>query len=135
MINVDVQHCGNSVLISATGTLDEDAGELLQDALDHVTMAEPDLLVDLRGVAAMDVDGLFHLLALHRRAERMRLRVLVTGWQPQPQQCMATVAGILGPRAATGERYALAGFRRLLEEKAQRARDHADFADGWLPRT
>ncbi|WP_251054879.1 hypothetical protein [Streptomyces sp. ISL-66] len=63
----------------------------------------------------------------------MRLRVQVIGWQPQPQQLMATVAGIPGPRAATGERYALAGFRRLLEIRAQRARDSADFAAGWLP--
>ncbi|MEU9418448.1 STAS domain-containing protein [Streptomyces sp. NPDC048272] len=131
---MDVQHCGNSILISATGDLDDGAGEPLQRALDHLTMGERDLLVDLHGVAAMDVDGLLHLLDLHRRADRMRLRVLVTGWQPQPQQCMATVAGIPGPRSGTGERYALAGFRRLLEEKAQRARESADFTDGWLPR-
>ncbi|WCD83695.1 hypothetical protein KPP03845_100014 [Streptomyces xanthophaeus] len=134
MINVDVQHCGSSILISATGELDETAGEVLQRALDHVTMDEHDLLVDLHAVAAMDVDGLLHLLSLHRRAERMRLRVLVTGWQPQPQQCMATVAGIPGPRAGTAERHALAGFRRLLQEKAQRAHEHSSFADGWLPR-
>ncbi|MFE6847262.1 STAS domain-containing protein [Streptomyces sp. NPDC057686] len=131
---MDVQHCGSSVLVSIAGELDEGAGEVLQRALDYVTMDERDLLVDLRAVAAMDVDGLLHLLSLHRRAERMRLRVLVTGWQPQPQQCMATVAGIPGSRAGTGERYALAGFRRLLEEKAQRARNRCDFADGWLPR-
>ncbi|MCC0093260.1 STAS domain-containing protein [Streptomyces flavotricini] len=134
MINVDVQHCGRSVLISATGKLDHSAGEVLQRALDSVTMDERDLLIDLHAVAAMDVDGLLHFLDLHRRAERLRLRVLVTGWQRQPQQCMATVAGIPGPRAGTGERYALAGFRRLLEEKAQRARNLSDFADGWLPR-
>ncbi|AWZ10793.1 hypothetical protein DRB96_17920 [Streptomyces sp. ICC1] len=133
MINVDVQHCRSSLLISATGELDEGAGAVLRRALDYVTMDEHDLLVDLHAVAAMDVDGLLHLLDLHRRAERMRLRVLVTGWQPQPQQCMATVAGIPGPRAGTGERYALAGFRRLLAEKAQRARERSDFADGWLP--
>lgn len=108
MINVDVQHCGSSILISAAGELDEGAGEVLHRTLDHVAMDERDLLVDLHAVAAMDVDGLLHLLNLHRRAERMRLRVLVTGWQPQPQQCMATVAGIPGPRAGTGERYALA---------------------------
>ncbi|WP_272263166.1 STAS domain-containing protein [Streptomyces xanthophaeus] len=131
---MDVQRCGSSLLISANGELDEGAGEVLQRALDHVTMDERDLLLDLHGVAAMDVDGLLHLLSLHRRAERMRLRVLVTGWQPQPQQCMATVVGIPGPRAGTGERYALAGFRRLLEEKAQRAQERSDFADGWLPR-
>ncbi|MER7509509.1 STAS domain-containing protein [Streptomyces lavendulae] len=133
MINVEVQHCGNSILISATGELDEDAEEVLQRVLDHVTVDERELLVDLHAVEAMNVDGLHHLLRLHRRAEDMHLRVLVTGWQPQPQRCMATVAGIPGPRAATGERYALAGFRRLLKEKAQRARDHSDFADGWLP--
>ncbi|MFF1411258.1 STAS domain-containing protein [Streptomyces sp. NPDC058289] len=130
---MNVQHCGSSVLVSADGKLDEDAGEVLQRALDHVTMDERDLLVDLHGVAAMDADGLLHLLDLHRRAERMRLRVQVTGWQPQPQQLMATVAGIPGPRAATGERYALAGFRRLLETRAQRTRDSADFTAGWLP--
>ncbi|MFC5905457.1 hypothetical protein ACFQ60_04430 [Streptomyces zhihengii] len=93
-----------------------------------------DLLVDLHAVAAIDVDGLLHLLSLHGRAEGMCLRVLVTGWQPQPQQCMATVAGIPGPRADTGERYALAGFRRLLEQRALGARERSDFIEGWLPR-
>ncbi|MGP3690737.1 hypothetical protein ACTVZO_39705 [Streptomyces sp. IBSNAI002] len=48
----------------------------------------------------------------------MRLRVRVAGWQTQPQQCMATIVGIPGPRTMTGERYALPGFRRLLKEKA-----------------
>ncbi|MFE6844598.1 STAS domain-containing protein [Streptomyces sp. NPDC057686] len=132
---MDIQYCGSSVLVSAAGELDEDAGEVLRRVLDGVTMDERDLLVDLHAVTVMDADGLLHLLNLHRRAERMRLRVLVTGWQPHPQQLMATVAGIPGARAATGERYALAGFRRLLEERAQRARDRADFADGWLPRS
>ncbi|MFE7547991.1 hypothetical protein [Streptomyces gardneri] len=47
---------------------------------------------------------------------------------------MATVAGIPGRRAGTGERYALAGFGRLLGEAAQRARERSDFAEGWLPR-
>ncbi|MFD6891132.1 STAS domain-containing protein [Streptomyces sp. NPDC059957] len=76
---MDVERCGSSVLISATGELDEGAGEVLQRALDYVTMDERDLLVDLHAVAGMDVDGLLHLLDLHRRAERMRLRVMVTG--------------------------------------------------------
>ncbi|MCY0931860.1 STAS domain-containing protein [Streptomyces sp. H27-H1] len=129
-----VQHRGGSVLISIDGTLDEDADEALRQALGRVTTDERDLLVDLHGVTAMDTDGLFHLLDLHRRAERRRLRVLVTSWQPQPQQFMAEVAGISGAGAATGERYAVAGFRRLLEDRAQRARDQADFAAGWLPR-
>ncbi|MFF1414071.1 hypothetical protein ACFVX6_30480 [Streptomyces sp. NPDC058289] len=55
---MDVQHRRSSVLVSAAGDLDEDAGEVLQRALDHVTMDEQDLLVDLHGVAAMDADGL-----------------------------------------------------------------------------
>ncbi|MFD3697993.1 STAS domain-containing protein [Streptomyces sp. NPDC058646] len=135
MINVDVQHCGSSVLVSATGELDEDAGEVLDRALDHVPMDQRDLLVDLHAVAAMNADGLLHLLHMHRRAERMGLRVLVTGWQPQPQQLMATVAGIPGPRAGTGERYAMPGFRRLLEIRAQNARDRTDLTAGWLPRS
>ncbi len=134
MITVDVQHCGISVLISASGELDAGAGERLRQALDDVTADERDLLVDLHNVAFMDADGLLHLLEVHRRAERLGLRVLVTGWQPQPQRCMAEVAGIPGPGSATGERYALAGFRLLIEERAQLARDSTDFAAGWLPR-
>lgn len=125
-----------SIQISATGELDEGAGEVLQHALDHVTMDEHDLLLDLHAVAAMNVDGLLHLLSLHRRDEACAYGCWSPAGNPspQPQQCMATVAGIPGPRAATGERYALAGFRRLLEEKAQRARERSDFADGRLPR-
>ncbi|MCX4546442.1 hypothetical protein [Streptomyces sp. NBC_01565] len=134
MIDLDVQHCGSSVLISVAGELDEDAGEVLQRALDQVSVHERDLLVDLHAVAAMDIDGLLHPLHLHRSAECIGLRVLVTGWQLQPQQCMAIIVGIPGPRAATGERYARAGFRRLLEHKAQRARERSDFANAWLPR-
>lgn len=91
-------------------------------------------MVDLHGMVSMDADGLLHLLDLHRRAEGLGLRVLAIGWQPQPQRLMAEVAGIPGPGSAVGERYALAGFRRLIEERAQRARDRADFAAGWLPR-
>ncbi|MFJ9342266.1 STAS domain-containing protein [Streptomyces sp. NPDC101733] len=129
-----IQHCGSSVLIRIDGSLDQDAEETLQEALTRVTTDERDVLVDLHGVTAMDTDGLFHLLSLHRRAEGRRLRVQVTGWQPQPQQLMAEVAGIPGARAATGERYAVAGFRRLLEDRTQRARDEADFTAAWLPR-
>ncbi|MFD9420521.1 hypothetical protein ACFWC9_38350 [Streptomyces goshikiensis] len=68
-------------------------------------------------------DGLLHLLGLHRRAECLGLRVLVVGWQPQPQQLMAQVAGLPGHGSSAGERYALAGFRRLIEQRAQRAQD------------
>ncbi|MER5758780.1 STAS domain-containing protein [Streptomyces sp. NPDC002082] len=131
---MDVQHCGSSVLVTLGGELDEDAGAALQEALSDVTVYERDLMVDLHGMVFMDSAGLLHLLALHRRAELRGLRVLVVGWQPQPQQLMAEVVGIPGPGSATGERYALAGFRRLIEERARGARDLADFGAGWLPR-
>ncbi|MFE5523478.1 STAS domain-containing protein [Streptomyces virginiae] len=130
---MNVQHRGSSVLVSAIGELYEDAGATLQRSLDGVTADERDLLVDLHGVMSMDRDGLLHLLELHRRAESLGLRVLVTGWQPQPQQVMAEVAGIPGPVSAIGERYALAGFRRLIEQRAQSSRDLADFTAAWLP--
>lgn len=135
MINVDVNHRGTSVLLRTSGELDEDAGQALEQALDKVTAEERDLMVDLQAVVFMDFAGLLHLLELHRRAEGLGLKVVVTGWQPQPQQAMAEVAGIPGPGSATGERYALAGFRRLIEERARSARDRADFASGWLPRS
>ncbi|MEU9032581.1 STAS domain-containing protein [Streptomyces sp. NPDC048383] len=134
MITVNTQHRGTTTLLSAVGELDQDAGRALQEALDGVTTAVRDLLIDLHGVPVMDADGLLHLLDAHRRAESLGLRVLVTGWQPQPQQCMAEAAGIPGRGSATGERYAAAGFRRLIGERARNARDSADFATGWLPR-
>ncbi len=43
---------------------------------------------------------------------------------------MADVAGIRGRGSATGERYAVSGFRRLIEERAQRARDLSNFGAG-----
>ncbi|MFD6468933.1 STAS domain-containing protein [Streptomyces goshikiensis] len=130
---MDTQQRGESVLVSANGELDEEAGATLRRSLDGIPADARDLLVDLYGVVAMDRDGLLHLLDLHRRAESAGLRVLVTGWQPQPQQVMAQIAGIPGPSAATGERYALAGFRRLIEQRAQASRDMVGFTAGWLP--
>ncbi|MBT2481976.1 STAS domain-containing protein [Streptomyces sp. ISL-94] len=126
MITTGVQHCGSSVLVSVGGGLDEDAGAVLQQALDDVAVDARDLMVDLHGVVSMDSCGLLHLLDLHRRAECLGLHVLVVGWQPQPQQLMAQLLGIPGSGSSAGERYALAGFRRLIEQRAQRARD-ADF--------
>ncbi|WP_185899799.1 hypothetical protein [Streptomyces sp. WAC07061] len=84
-------------------------------------------------MTSMDAGGLLHLLDLHRHAELMGLRVLVVGWQPQPQQPMADVAGITGPGTATGERFALAGFRRLIEQRAHQAQALSDVTAGWLP--
>ncbi|MGW6861111.1 STAS domain-containing protein [Streptomyces xanthophaeus] len=131
MINIDVHYQGTSVLLSIAGTLDESAGAVLQRALDAVGHSERVLMIDMHHVPAMDTDGLLHVLDLHRRAECLGLRTLIVGWQPQPQQLMATVAGT--PGAGAGERYAVAGFRRLLQDRAQRARDRAELDTGALP--
>ncbi|MFD5417379.1 STAS domain-containing protein [Streptomyces sp. NPDC127069] len=125
-----VQHSGGSVLVGISGDLDQDAGEALRRAFEGVSGLERDMMVDVHGVGSMDVDGLLHLLDLHRRAELLGLRVLVVGWQPQPQQLMAQIAGIPGPGTACGERYALAGFRRLIEERAHRAHSLPE-GQGW----
>lgn len=77
-------------------------------------------MIDVHGVALMDSSGLL-LLDLHRRAECLGLRVLVVGWQQQPQRLMAQVAGMPGPGSSTGEHFALTGFRHLIEERAQHA--------------
>ncbi|MFE2928958.1 hypothetical protein [Streptomyces goshikiensis] len=130
---MDVQRRGGSILASVMGDLDDKSGAPLQRALNGITGFERDLMVDLHGMVSMNVGGLLHLLDLHRCAEHMGLRVLVVGWRPQPQQLMAEVAGIPGPGSATGERYALAGFRRLIEERALSAQHLADFNSGWLP--
>ncbi|WP_229851318.1 STAS domain-containing protein [Streptomyces roseolus] len=122
------QRCGNTVLIGASGELDMAAAPVLQQALDRVTADDRVLMIDLHGVAFMDSAGLLHLLDLHRRAECLGLRVLVVGWQPQPQQVMARVAGMPGPGSPASERYALAGFRRLIEDRAQRESDLTQYS-------
>ncbi|MFJ8210444.1 STAS domain-containing protein [Streptomyces sp. NPDC096033] len=130
MITLGVQRSGSTLLAGISGHLDEHAGTQLLQALEGVTGQERDLMVDVHHMTSMDEGGLLHLLDLHRRAEVMGLRVLVVGWQPQPQQLMADVAGIPGPGTACGERFALAGFRRLIEQRAQRARHLSDYATG-----
>lgn len=125
MITMDVQRCGSSVLVSAGGELDGHAGVVLQQALNDIPVDAWDLMVDLHGVVSMDAAGLLHLLDLHRRAECLGLRVLAVGWQPQPQRLMAIVAGVPGPGSSTGERYALASFRRFIEQRARQAEDAA----------
>ncbi|MFJ8210439.1 STAS domain-containing protein [Streptomyces sp. NPDC096033] len=115
-----VQRSGGSVLVGISGDLGQDAGDALRRAFEGISGLERDVMVDVHGVKSMDADGLLHLLDLHRRAELLGLRVLVVGWQPQPQQLMAQIAGIPGPGTACGERYTLPGFRRLIEERAHR---------------
>ncbi|MCY0931489.1 STAS domain-containing protein [Streptomyces sp. H27-H1] len=120
MITTEVQRCGSTLLVGVSGDLDAAAASLLQQALEQVTVHERVLMIDVHRVVFMDSAGLLLLLDLHRRAECLGLRVLVVGWQSQPQRLMAQVAGMPGPGSSTGERFALAGFRRLIEERAQR---------------
>ncbi|MGW6858390.1 STAS domain-containing protein [Streptomyces xanthophaeus] len=117
---METEQRGRTLLVSAAGDLVESAAPVLQRALDDAAGARA-LMIDLHGVSAMDLDGLLHLLDLHRRGECLGLRVLVVGWQPQPQQLLAQIAGITGPGSATERRYALAGFRHLLTQRAQRS--------------
>ncbi|AWZ05236.1 STAS domain-containing protein [Streptomyces sp. ICC1] len=128
MTTTEVQRCGSTFLIGVSGELDAAAAPVLQQALDQVTVQERVLMIDVHGVVFMDSAGLLLLLDLHRRAECLGLRVLVVGWQPQPQRLMAQVAGMPGGGSSTGDRFALAGFRRLIEERARRE-SFADFGD------
>lgn len=125
-LTTETERRGSTVLISIIGDLDAAAAPALRQALRDITPDTTALMLDLHHLRYMDTAGLLLLLDLHRRAECLGLRVLAVGWQAQPQQLMATVAGIRGPGSATGERYALAGFRHLIEGRAERARalDH-----------
>lgn len=118
----ETERRGNTVLITLIGHLDCAAAAELRQALRDVTSDAAVLMVDLHQMPFMDTSGLLLLLDLHRRAECLGLRVLAVGWQAQPQQLMATVAGMPGPGSSTGERYALAAFRHLIEGRAERAR-------------
>ncbi|MGW6413366.1 STAS domain-containing protein [Streptomyces vinaceus] len=118
MFTTDVQHRGGSVLLSVSGELDEHVGATLQQSCDDAAATHArDLMVDLHNVTFMSPAGLFHLVDLHRRAEVVGLRVLVIGWQPQPRQLMATVAGVFGADSTDAHRYGLAEFRRLLSQR------------------
>lgn len=119
------QRNGSTVLISVVGDLDAAAEHPLGRALDAVTEDISVAMIDTHEVPFMDMAGLLLILDLHRRAECMGLRVLVVGWQPQPQQLMAEVAGLPGPGSVTGERSAVSGFRHLIEERAKRQRSGA----------
>lgn len=121
-LTTETERRGNTVLITLSGHLDGAAAPALQQALRDVTVDTAVLMVDLHEMPFMDTPGLLLLLDLHRRAECLGLRVLAVGWQAQPQQLMATVAGIPGPGSSTGERYALAAFRHLIEGRAERSR-------------
>ncbi|MER5807247.1 STAS domain-containing protein [Streptomyces sp. NPDC002033] len=132
----EAEHRGNTVLISFIGDLDAAAAPALYDVLPVLATdtGSDVLMLDLHQVSYMDTPGLLLLLDLHRRAECLGLRVLAIGWREQPQQLMATVAGIRGRGSATGERYALAGFRRLIETRAEHSTAAEAQAQAQVPR-
>ncbi|MFD3654500.1 STAS domain-containing protein [Streptomyces sp. NPDC058620] len=119
------QHTGGSVLVSAAGDLDAAAEPSLSRALGSVPPGTAVVIFDMRGVPFMDSAGLLLFLDLHRRAEHRGLKVLVVGWQSQPQQVMEVLAGLPGGKARPRERAALIGFRRMVEERAERQRQLA----------
>lgn len=129
---MEVQRHGGTLWLGVRGSIDADAAPLLHEALDEATPDEWVLMIDVHGVGSMDSDGLLHFLDLHRRAEVRGLRVLVVGWQHQPQQVLAQAAGMRQAGAPAAERYALAGFRRLIEERARREADLAELGDALL---
>lgn len=123
-----IQHTGHMVMVAAIGELDAAA----ESSLRHVPGAVPPgttiALIDVHGVPFMDSAGLLLLLDLHRRLELGGLRVLVVGWQPQPQRVMSRVAGL---PAEDGEPYAvrhsaLVGFRRMIQQRAEQQRAAAE---------
>ncbi|MGW0390662.1 STAS domain-containing protein [Streptomyces sp. NPDC003042] len=118
-----VQFAGNTVLISVEGDLDAAAEPALSRVLREVPPEAAVALIDVHAVTFMDSTGLLLFLDLHRRAECLGLRVLVVGWQPQPQRLMGSIAGLpAGPGAYSGKHGALVGFRRPIQERADAER-------------
>ncbi|MGW8885801.1 STAS domain-containing protein [Streptomyces sp. NPDC055749] len=116
------QRTGSSILVSAAGDLDAAAEPLLARVLDSVPSGAAVVIFDMHGVPFMDSAGLLLFLDLHRRAECRGLRVLVVGWRAQPQQVMGALADLPCGHAYPRERAALMGFRRMVEERAERQR-------------
>ncbi|MEU9094943.1 STAS domain-containing protein [Streptomyces sp. NPDC048428] len=120
-----LQRTGSSVLVSAAGDLDAAAAPFLEQVLNDVQPSADVLLLDVHDVQFMDSAGLLLFLELHRRAQLRVLRVIVVGWQAQPQRVMEAVAGLPPRGGCPPGRGALAGFRRLVQERADRQRESA----------
>ncbi|MGW7458131.1 STAS domain-containing protein [Streptomyces sp. NPDC054797] len=125
-----IQHTAHTVMVAAIGDLDAAAEPSLRHVPDAVPTGTTVALIDVHGVPFMDSTGLLLLLDLHRRLELGGLRVLVVGWQPQPQRLMSRVAGLPpdddGPYAVRHS--TLVGFRRLIQQRAQHQRTATDRA-------
>ncbi|MGW7450138.1 STAS domain-containing protein [Streptomyces sp. NPDC054787] len=125
-----IQYTAPTVMVAAIGDLDAAAEPSLRRVPDAVPEGTTVALIDVHGVPFMDSAGLLLLLDLHRRLELGGLRVLVVGWQPQPQRLMSRVAGLPadddGPYAVRHS--ALVGFRRMIQQRAAHQRIAADRA-------
>ncbi|MEW2135582.1 STAS domain-containing protein [Streptomyces sp. NPDC005409] len=119
-----IQHTAHRVVVTAMGDLDAAAEPSLRRVPDAVPAGTTVALIDVHGVPFMDSAGLLLLLDLHRRLELGGLRVLVVGWQPQPQRLMSRVAGLPadgdGPYAVRHS--TLVGFRRMIRQRTEHQR-------------
>nr|WP_258049572.1 STAS domain-containing protein [Streptomyces finlayi] len=106
--------------MSASGDLDAAAEPSLARTLDSVPPRTAVVIFDMQGVPFMDSAGLLLFLDLHLRAECRKLRVLVVGWQAQPQQVMEALAELPGGGGYPRERAALIGFRRMVQDRSER---------------
>ncbi|MFJ6435429.1 STAS domain-containing protein [Streptomyces sp. NPDC091416] len=118
-----LQRTGSSVLVSTAGELDAAAAPLLEQVLAGVRPSDTVLLLDVHEVRFMDSAGLLLFLEMHRRAQLRVPRVIVVGWQAQPQRVMEAVAGLPPHGGCPPGRAALAGFRRLVQDRADRQRE------------
>ncbi|MFJ6794879.1 STAS domain-containing protein [Streptomyces sp. NPDC091268] len=134
-----VQHAGNTIMVSVAGELDAAAEPALQAVPGELPPSARVALLDVHRVSFMDSAGLLLFLDLHRRLEQGGLRVLVVGWQTQPQRLMCWVAGLPAddddPCAA--RQSALTGFRRMIRQGAEgrRALQLSGSASGPRPST
>ncbi|MGW7100105.1 STAS domain-containing protein [Streptomyces sp. NPDC054838] len=119
---------GTSVLVSCGGDLDAAAGPALRAALAALPAGATTILLDMHGVDFADSAGLLLVLDFHRGAQALGLRVLPVGWQRQPQRVMAALAnlppdvGDAPPPPEWDRVLALAGFRRMVAQRAEAAR-------------
>ncbi|MEU9031918.1 STAS domain-containing protein [Streptomyces sp. NPDC048383] len=116
---MDVQHRAHTLWVIVGGELDTIGGAALGRVLERDIGFERVLMLDLHGVILMNREGLLHLLDLHHRAECQGLRVLVVGWQAQPQQFMANQPGH-NPRPPRGDRGTLRAPRIPTAHRATR---------------
>ncbi|MEU6214934.1 STAS domain-containing protein [Streptomyces sp. NPDC047023] len=107
-------------LVCAAGLMDTASEEALADCAAVLSFAAVrSAIFDLHEVRGVDAHGLLLLLDLHRRLEDQGQRVVVTGWQEQPQQFIAALARAPLAGAPIAFLYQTPGFRSLLSLRAR----------------